>query len=181
MVVMKWLSLLCCFVGLVFGHKAYARRAGTYMTVSALVSYSASLKEAASSDFYEGIGYGATFGLQRSRWEPFVSYRQSRQHSNYTNIDNPELMDRHARLGLRWERSWMQAIFPVFEIGADLVLPDPNGLGLGYGGSGGVGIGGRMGSAMALRLVSELNLISFPSDSLRRRLFNLRSELVLRF
>lgn len=154
------------------------------ISLSAFGSYSASVKDSTSStDFYEGFGTGLSLGLYSSSNEYFLSYRQSLQQANYSNISDPEFFDHSFRAGVRFERNWSQSVFPIFELAGDLLFlgSSGSGNGMGYGGSFGVGIGMRASSNLAIRLVPELGMLFFSYSSMRRRFFNQRVELALRF
>lgn len=162
---------------------AYATSAHSQVSLSALGSYSASVRDSDSAtDFYEGFGVGGSVGLRRSATEYFLSYRQSMQEANYSNITDPEFFDHSFRIGVRYEQNWSSPIFPVFELAGDVILLGSNGSGsgLGYGGSVGLGLGLRVNSRLGLRIVPELGMLFFSYSSLRRRFFNQRAELVLR-
>lgn len=154
------------------------------ISLSAFGSYSASVKDSASStDFYEGFGSGASLGIHSGPIEYFLSYRQSIQRANYLNVADPSFFDHSFRAGMRFERSWSSTVFPVFELAGDCIFLGSNasGSGMGIGGSVGLGLGMRMNSNLAIRLVPELGMLFFSYSSMRRRFFNQRMELALRF
>jgi hypothetical protein len=131
--------------------------------------------------FTMALGWGGSLGYRPKAVEYFLSARKATQLSNYSNIADPEFEDLHFRFGLRFESAWKRKFFPVFELGADVLLLGGSGEGLGYGGSGGVGVGFRMGKRLAIRTVSELNMLFFSYNSLRRRFFNQRFDLAISF
>ena len=177
----RGVSIGFLFFIVVFSFGADARMRGK-KNFALFGGYLASIRDTSYvSNLYDGMVYGASLGYRRRRVEYFVSFRQSQQRSNYTNIEDPSIGGNYLALGARYEDSWRKAIVPVVEISGVGLIQNGVRTEFGYGVSGAVGIGLRLSRKFTLRTVAEVSFLFIGKEQERMRSLYQRLDLSLHF